>query len=527
MREGEQVVAFNSAAQHATSLLADVARQADRGKVGRRRVQLEEPLSRAAEAVGAAARALSAIQHAATARKDAAEEAAAEASKALSLLRDHAQPQLTMRALAHARDQLARCQRAPTWLSSPPLLNLLSGDLLVRVVQLSRSHMQEVDDKGLVTALPCVSKSVLEQLRSVRPGLHLDSMPLALGLQPSSVWSVDEVSLSSSADHALLASAVPKMTGLTRVACFNVFHEDVSAVASLPALASLQLGSCFRCDLLPTAESLAKCATFRSLTLSRLSDMFFDLSRLAASPSLRALTLDDCCNFKTPALPNIEQLTLRNCHLYETEHPFEQRVHAIAQCTALRSLSLEGCNFCNLEQPMDLTPLKLLTCLGTLALGFDACCHNPGAALRDLGPLVECVSLHTVELTLCLGVKDVSPLAACPALQTLTLDHCCFVEDIAPLAASKSLRSLVLLDGGVTPRGTHAFAPAVTLRHVSTPTRRFLRRSCFGEFGQWSDLGKRMAGVQRFDAKTRTFYFDDGFEVPPLNSAAGAAFRWN
>ena len=58
--------------------------------------------------------------------------------------------------------------------------------------------------------------------------------------------------------------------------------------------------------------------------------------------------------------------------------------------------------------------------------------------------LVDGRELHTLRLSMCIGVTDLSVLAGCASLHTLNLSSCFRVTDVSALAGCASLHTLVL-----------------------------------------------------------------------------------
>ena len=60
--------------------------------------------------------------------------------------------------------------------------------------------------------------------------------------------------------------------------------------------------------------------------------------------------------------------------------------------------------------------------------------------VTDLSVLAGCASLHTLNLSSCFRVTDVSALAGCASLHTLDLTRCSGVTDLSVLAGRASLQ---------------------------------------------------------------------------------------
>jgi internalin A len=178
--------------------------------------------------------------------------------------------------------------------------------------------------------------------------------------------------------------------------------DDISALAALTALQSLDLGFCKQLtDLSP----LAGLSALQSLDLS-LCGQLTDFSPLAGLTVLQSLDLSGC-----------EHLT---------------DLSPLAGLTALQSLDLSGC-----EQLTDLSPLAGLTALQSLDLSW---CEQ----LTDFSPLAGLTVLQSLDLSGCEQLTDLSTLAGLTALQSLNLSWCEQLTDFSPLAGLTVLQSLDL-----------------------------------------------------------------------------------
>jgi len=125
---------------------------------------------------------------------------------------------------------------------------------------------------------------------------------------------------------------------------------------------------------------------------------------------------------------------------------------------------------------IDVLPEELggLPALRVLALGRFAVCHEEGNlkwtfkndrachSFSDLGPLASLTSLHTLDLSDCVGITDLGPLASLTGLHTLNLRRCDGITELDPLASLTGLHTLNLdWCNGITELGALASLTAL------------------------------------------------------------------
>ena len=110
----------------------------------------------------------------------------------------------------------------------------------------------------------------------------------------------------------------------------------------------------------------------------------------------------------------------------------DRRLVQIMNCGSLHTLNITGCS-----EVTDVAGLGQCASLHTLNLSG---CRG----VTNVAGLGQCASLHTVNLRNCTGVADVAGLGQCASLHTLNLSDCRGVTDVAGLGQCASLHTLNL-----------------------------------------------------------------------------------
>jgi internalin A len=229
-------------------------------------------------------------------------------------------------------------------------------------------------------------------------------------------------------------SPLASLVALQSLDCHDTQVSDLSPLASLPALQSLNCFGTHVSDLAP----LAKLRALQSLDCSYTE--VCDLGPLAKLPALQSLDcLDTQVSDLSPLekLPALQSLDCRNTQVSD--------LSPLAKLTTLQSLQCGG------TQVSDLAPLAKLTALQSLD------CSN--TEVKDLAPLAKLTALQSLD---CFQTKvsALSQLAKLTALQSLS---CSFtqVSDLVPLAKLPSLQTLDCRDTQVSDLAPLAKLPAL------------------------------------------------------------------
>ncbi len=215
--------------------------------------------------------------------------------------------------------------------------------------------------------------------------------------------------------HAGLLLALHRFPGLTLLSVSQTDVRDLTPLAALLSLQSLDCSSTQVSDLAPLAALLS----LQSLYCS--STQVSDLAPLAALQSLQSLS---CSYTKVSDLAPLAALqSLQALYCSSTQ------VSDLAPLAALQSLqSLD----CSSTQVSDLAPLAALQSLRSLY------CYS--TQVSDLAPLAALQSLQSLSCS-STQVSDLAPLAALQSLQSLSCSST-QVSDLTPLAALQSLQAL-------------------------------------------------------------------------------------
>ncbi len=167
----------------------------------------------------------------------------------------------------------------------------------------------------------------------------------------------------------------------------------------------------------------------------RLSQLVFDgggLGFLANFPDLTTLSIQDCGG--AGALQGFSALTRLHTLILTGTDLSGLDLSPIGDCTALQSLSADGCGI------TELTWMGAFTEMHTLSL-----LDNAITSLRGLENLTALRSLFAAGNQ----VSDLSPLSTCTALEELDLDGNA-VADLSPLSTCTALTTLSVNDNALT-----------------------------------------------------------------------------
>ena len=252
-------------------------------------------------------------------------------------------------------------------------------------------------------------------------------------------------------------SGMSSLTSLTQLTslklCECTVLRDLGPIAELSSLRHLELrGACSITDLSPLgslrsslerlvvtggfsilASSLTPCLSSCTLLrhievdvdLENEQDRSFNLSALSACVLLEYLDLG---RYEVTGSLALLLPCTRLQRLYLTAN----RVTALAPLTSLVDLDLSCC-----EELRDLSPL--MACVSLSSLKFFHC-----PRIKSLAPLAACKQLKVVHLSGCAKVTTLKPIAACTKLVCLNLCGCSRIKSLAPLSACKVLKQLQL-----------------------------------------------------------------------------------
>jgi internalin A len=201
--------------------------------------------------------------------------------------------------------------------------------------------------------------------------------------------------------------------------------HDLTSLAALKALRSLNLS---KCDQLTDLAPITSLANLQSLHLSGCTQLT-DLAPIAPLANLQSLSLSGCAQLTDFApiapLANLQLLNLSWCAQLTELAP-------IASLANLQSLELSWC-----AQLTELAPIASLANLQSLDV--TACMQ-----LTDLAPIASLANLQSLNLSGCAQLTHLAPITQLANLQSLNLSGCAQLTDLAPITQLANLQSLNL-----------------------------------------------------------------------------------